>query len=301
MKRFRPLLLLVAAIVSAASASFAAQPAARNPSRERKIEEALAAASSALVPTFRRATEALDSGKYAEAEPLYKEVLASAPNFTPAMRRLGGVLVQLGRRADGLALMNQAVQIDRSPENLISLAGALGYGPNGITTSTADLKAAFGLAKEAAQANRDPEDDAYDAMVAQLALGLQDKTSFRLAVDALNTKHPRAASTHYFAAVAAAIDGRWEQAETRFAKRSVSGSRTKPPKHSSLQACIRGRMCGDTRAIPGICSSRGRRACCSCSSPDGFSPAGRCHRSSERIRMFSRRIRNDRSGGLIAL
>jgi len=213
MKRCRPLLLLVAAIVSAASASFAAQPAARNPSRERKIEEALAAASPALVPTLRRATEALDSGKYAEAEPLYKEVLASAPNFTPAMRRLGGVLVQLGRRADGLALMNQAVQIDRSPENLISLAGALGYGPNGITTSTADLKAAFGLAKEAAQANRDPEDDAYDAMVAQLALGLQDKTSFRLAVDTLTTKYPRAASTHYFAAVAAAIDGRWEQAE----------------------------------------------------------------------------------------
>jgi len=61
--------------------------------------------------------------------------------------------------------------------------------------------------------NRDPDDDAYDAMVAQLAIGLEDQASFRLALDTLRSKYPRAASTHYFSAVAAAIDGYWEHAE----------------------------------------------------------------------------------------
>jgi hypothetical protein len=61
--------------------------------------------------------------------------------------------------------------------------------------------------------NRDSEDESYDATVAQFAIGLDDNLSFRQAVEVLTSKYPRAASTHYFAAVAAAIDGRWEHAE----------------------------------------------------------------------------------------
>ena len=82
----RSILLVLAAALFAASSSPAAQPPSRNATRERKIEESLAAVSPAAAPAFRRATQAMDSGKYAEAEPLYREVLASAPEFTPAMR-----------------------------------------------------------------------------------------------------------------------------------------------------------------------------------------------------------------------
>ena len=97
----RSILLVLAAILLTASYSLMAQPPSRNTTRERRIEDALASVSAGAVPTFRRATQAMDSGKYAEAEPLYREVLASAPEFTPAMRRLGGTLVTLGRDADG--------------------------------------------------------------------------------------------------------------------------------------------------------------------------------------------------------
>ena len=209
----RCIVLVVAAAALFTASSLAAQPRPRNASRERKIEEALASVAPGAVPTFRRATEARDSGRNAEAEPLFREVFAAAPTFTPAMRRLGGVLVELGREGEGLPLLKQAVQVDRSPENLVSLALGLAYRAGGKMGSIEDQQTALALAKESARANRDPDDESYHAMVAQLALGLDDNRSFREAAEALASQHPRTTATHYFAAIAAAMDGRWEQAE----------------------------------------------------------------------------------------
>lgn len=208
----RSILLMVAATLLTAS-SVAAQSRSRNPSRERRIEDALASVSAGAVQTFRRATQAMDAGKHAEAELLFGEVLASVPAFTPAMRRLGGVLIELGRDKDGLALLNRAVQIDRSPENLVSLATALTYRAAGKMGSPTERKAALGLAKEAAELNDAPDDGSYDATVAQLALAVNDTVSFRQAVENLTSKQPQTAAAHYFAAVSAAMDGRWERAE----------------------------------------------------------------------------------------
>lgn len=208
----RSIFLIVGATLLTAS-SLAAQSPARNATRERRIEDALASLSVDAVPAFRRGTETLDQGKYSEAEPLFREVLAAAPEFTPAMRRLGGVLIELGRDDQGLALLRRAVEIDRSPENLGSLAMGLAHRAGGKTGSIADQKAALGYAKEAARANSDPTDETYDAVVGQLAIGLQDFASFREAANALARAHPGAMVTHYFAAVAATLDGRWEHAE----------------------------------------------------------------------------------------
>ena len=209
----RCLYLLTAAILVIASSSLSAQRISRETPKERSIEETLASISVSSVPTFRRATEAMDSGRFTDAEPLYRQVLTSAPEFTPAMRRLGDVLMSLNRDTEGLALLNRAVQIERSPENLISLAQALAYRAGGKAGSTAEQKAALGLAKEAAQANHDPQDASYDATVAQLALALDDTGSFRQALQTLTQKYPRDGATHYFAAVDAAIGGHWETAE----------------------------------------------------------------------------------------
>ena len=123
----RSFLLLVAVTLLTATRSLASPHPPRDSPRERKIEQALELISPGAVPTFRRATQAMDSDKNAEAEPLYREVLASAPQFTPAMRRLGYALNALGRHADALAFLNRAVQLDRSPENLISLVDVLAF------------------------------------------------------------------------------------------------------------------------------------------------------------------------------
>jgi Zn-dependent protease with chaperone function/tetratricopeptide (TPR) repeat protein len=214
----RCLVLVVAAAALFTASPLAAQPRPRNASRERRIEEGLASVAPAAVPAFRRATQAMDSGRNAEAEPLFREVFAAAPAFTPAIRRLGAVLVELGREGEGLPLLNQAVQVDRSPENLAGLARGLAYRAGGKMGSIAEQQAALGLAKEAARANRDADDESYHAMVAQLAIGLDDNRLFREVVEALTTKHPRTAATHYFAAIAAAMDERWEHAEDEIRK-----------------------------------------------------------------------------------
>ena len=209
----RWIVLVVAAAALFTASPLAEQPRPRNASRERSIEEALASVAPAAVPTFRRATQAMDSGSNAEAERLFREVLAAAPAFTPSIRRLGGVLVELGREGEGLPLLNQAVQVERSPENLASLALGLAYRAGGQTGSIAERRSALGLAKESAGANRDSDDESYHAMVAQLAIELDDNRSFREALEALTSKHPQTAATHYFAAIAAAMDERWEQAD----------------------------------------------------------------------------------------
>ena len=178
-------LVLVVAVAALFSASpLAAQSRPRNASRERKIEEALASVAPAAVPAFRRATQAMDSGRNAEAEPLFREVFVAVPAFTPAMRRLGGVLVELGREDEGLTLLKQAVQVDRSPENLAGLATGLAYRAGGKMGSIGERQTALNLTKEAARANGDAGDESYHAMVAQLAIGVDDNRSFREAVEA---------------------------------------------------------------------------------------------------------------------
>jgi hypothetical protein len=79
--------------------------------------------------------------------------------------------------------------------------------------SIAERQTALNLMKEAARANGDADDESYHAMVAHLAIGVDDNRSFREAVEALTSKHPRTAAAHYFAAIAAAMDERWEHAE----------------------------------------------------------------------------------------
>jgi tetratricopeptide (TPR) repeat protein len=208
-----------AVIVGAAIAwVFAASHAAAQPSRdtqkEHRIEAALTAVAPAALPAFRRATAAMDSQRYAEAVSLFREVLAAAPTFTPAMRRLGYVLTESGRRAEGLPLLGEAVRIERSPENLVSLAMGLAYRAGNIAGTPAELKSALALAKEAASANRDPDDESYLAAVGQLAAAADDVAAFRQAADVLARKHPRTMAAHYFGAMVAAMDHEWARAES---------------------------------------------------------------------------------------
>ena len=161
---------------------------------------------------------------------------------------------------------------------------------DGINRGTAELRS--DSQKSLLDANRDSDDESYHAMVAQLAIGLDDNRSFREALEALTSKHPRTAATHYFAAIAAAMDERWEQAEDEIREAERLGLPHEAVE-SFLASGVHSRAnVWSTRATPCICSSRGLWACCCCSSRDGFYPAGCCCRSSERIQMFSPPMRN---------
>src|SRR5215213_9768432 len=136
-------------IFAAAAPRASAQAPQRDMQKEAQLWEELAAISPKSVETFKRATEAADKGDMKEAVRLYNEVIQKAPNWDAVNRRLGISLVDSGQTADGIALLRDAVEFKRSPENLISLAQALAYPSPNTEGSVKEKTEALTLAKEA--------------------------------------------------------------------------------------------------------------------------------------------------------
>src|SRR4051812_160404 len=108
--------------------SFAQEPKPqRDMQKETQIWKELASISPASVETFKQATEAMDRGDGKEAVRLYNEVMVKAQNWDVINRRLGFALMEAGQTTEGLALLRKAVDLKRSPENLISLAQMIAY------------------------------------------------------------------------------------------------------------------------------------------------------------------------------
>jgi Zn-dependent protease with chaperone function len=189
--------------------------AARNVGRDIQKEAVIIAELEAMAPEavhdFAAATNALDTGNWAQASELFARVLALAPEFDPALRRSGAALVRLGKHDEGIKLHEQAIAIRRSPENLISLAYSLAFPADTQKASVEALKRASDLAAETAQIN--PLDPAPIALKAQIALRLDNAPLFRETVGVLLRDHPDHMPTHYFAAIRAAMDGNWSVAE----------------------------------------------------------------------------------------
>jgi Zn-dependent protease with chaperone function len=109
--------------------------------------------------------------------------------------------------------MEQAVEIERSPENLISLAESLLMGIRGGGTPAIMQQRALDLAKEAAAAHPAHDDPEYEGVVAQAALALHKQDEFRTAVGHLMHTYPRDPRSHYFDAIRSAVEGDWIGAE----------------------------------------------------------------------------------------
>jgi Zn-dependent protease with chaperone function len=207
---FKP--CLISAVVLAVAVSSHAQPGRRDPRREQRIVQQLSDIAPSAVQDFQRATVALDRGDYATAVPLYRSVVDKAPDFTPALRRLGLSLMATGSSQDGLHLLERAVARERSPENLVSLAHALAFPGPGKQGSESERDRALGLAKEAAARYRGTDDPSYLALVAQLALSLRRFDDLRRAAASLEATYPNEMATHYAAAFQAALASDWMRA-----------------------------------------------------------------------------------------
>jgi tetratricopeptide (TPR) repeat protein/Zn-dependent protease with chaperone function len=199
-----------------------AQPNERDLEKEKLIWQKLESIAPRSVETFKEATIALDERDYQKAARLYEVVFKKAPDFDPVMRRLGGSLVEIGRRQEGLALLEKAIEKNRSPENLVSLAQHLSFIAEDKRAPRQDLERAMILAKEAANANS-ANDPSYWALVAQLSLELDREQDLREATRMMVKKHPEAMATHYFSAILAATDGDWIKAEEEVKKAQSMG------------------------------------------------------------------------------
>src|SRR5262249_45833393 len=154
------------------------------------IVQQLATIAPGSVDDFRNATAALDRDDWPKAVEGFRKVVAQAPRFSPAVRRLGGSLVEVGQRTEGLQLLDQAVAIERSPENLISLAQSLAFGNKAAGVSPGDLDRALDLAKEACQSPTIANDPSYLFVVAQLGLQMNKLDDFHAALGRLQREYP---------------------------------------------------------------------------------------------------------------
>jgi tetratricopeptide (TPR) repeat protein len=199
--------------------SICAYGQSRDAAKEHAIERQLEQISPGSVESFKQATEALDRNDFAEAVPLYRQVLDTAPDFDPARRRLGMALVQLGQTDEGLTLLSSAVTHERSPENLISLAFALAVPPEG-SPGTDNMQKAMVLAKEAFMLNNDP--DAL-FLYTNMAVRLQSMAEFKEAVSFCKANFPEEMLTRYYSAIEAAVDEDWTRAETEIKRAGELG------------------------------------------------------------------------------
>jgi tetratricopeptide (TPR) repeat protein len=200
-----------------------AQAQERNMVKEKAIWDELASISPQAVPAFKAATEAFDKEDYPEAARLYQEVLKKAPEFDPLYRRLGTALILTGNEKEGMPLLEKAVQLKRSPENLITLAGMSAYPAPGKQANRTVQERALGLAIEANNRNKDNSDPAYPALVAELSLDLDRVQSFRDATKQLADRHPDLLQTHYYKAILAAHDEDWATAEDEIKRAEALG------------------------------------------------------------------------------
>src|SRR5262249_47106113 len=180
--------------------------------REAAILDQLRKVAPASVGDFEAGTAAMDSQDYAYAIDSYQKVVKKAPEFDPALRRLGISLAESGRLREGREFLEKAVKKNRSPENLISLAQVLAYPGQDIVGSKEDKEQALMLTREA-NSKITEDDPSYPTLLAQLSLDLDRPNEFRAAVRTLAEKHPDLMQTHYFNAILAATDEKWSQAE----------------------------------------------------------------------------------------
>lgn len=193
----------------------------RDLEREAQIEKELGQIHPELVGPFRAARIAFDTENYAEAGRLLREITAKAPDYDVAFRRLGSCLVREGKRAEGLALCERAVALNRSSENLSTLAYNLAVDKSG-DEHRADCERALQLLRECRTKPRGTELDTL-ALTAQVALGLNNRGEIHAANALLAKKYPNELATHYFGAVEAALEQHWLRAEKEIRKAEKLG------------------------------------------------------------------------------
>ena len=112
-------------LVLAVARAAAAGSAERRAAKDAALVEELRKKNPEAAETFREANDASYANDLPRAVALYEKVGAAAPGFTPALRRRGLLLVQMGKRAEGLALARQALSLEDTPTNEANLALAL--------------------------------------------------------------------------------------------------------------------------------------------------------------------------------
>ncbi|HSP17534.1 MAG TPA: M48 family metalloprotease [Thermoanaerobaculia bacterium] len=172
-----------------------------------KLEQQLKASDPALVETWHAANLAREAGKHEEALRLYADVHQRVPQFDHALRRQAGEEIILGRRDLAIQHARQALGIDRSAENLATVAAALVF--NG-KPDAAEIEQAKSLVSEAI--GKKPNESYSHAVLAQVAILRNDFDSLKRETQKLEVLAPRELQTQVLRITVAASEGEWSTA-----------------------------------------------------------------------------------------
>lgn len=192
----------------------AAQPALRAAESvaefTERISRELKAKDPAAALAFDEANRARDLEKWAEAERHYEEVLRLEPGYVHATRRLCGVVLSQGRRAEAQALCRQALASADAPENRSALISTLLPADAKTPATAAERQEAR---SHAIQLLVVPDLDAvllYPAC--QAAAAAEDLVLLRRCAGRLESIAPRDVAAQYFRWIVAMSDGDVEAA-----------------------------------------------------------------------------------------
>jgi hypothetical protein len=170
-----------------------------------------------LVPVFAEMREALDRDDLARADSLLSIIVSGAPTFDRGVRYLGFVRLFRGDLAGANRLMEQAVTIRRSPENLDAYAECLAASVGASSDSMEVAQLALNQLHESRLLggwNRTRE----ALLLARLGLFVGSKDEVALAAGELMELMPDSAETHFYAAVVARDNQNWSLAKEEIEK-----------------------------------------------------------------------------------
>src|SRR6185369_1166222 len=110
--------------------------------KEKAIWDQLQQVAPKAVDDFKAGTVALDNGNFEEAIKRYRSVTEQAPEFDHGIRRLGLSWAAAGKTDEALVLLESALNLNRSPENLSGLAQTLAYRGENVPVSPLDKQRA---------------------------------------------------------------------------------------------------------------------------------------------------------------
>src|SRR5262249_30596743 len=221
-KRRIGIVILAAVFVSAIVLTASGQQNGRDMDKEQAIWRQIQSVAPKAVDDFKAGTTALDNSNYQEAARLYQRVYKQAPGVDAVNRRLGISLVLIGQIDQGMPLLETALKLKRSPENLYSLAQYLAFPSDTQEGDRAAKERALPLVKEANQL-AGGRDIAYTVLTAQVALSLDKMDDYRAATRILISDFPDMMASHYYDAILLAMDDNWPAAEVEIKKAGSMG------------------------------------------------------------------------------
>ncbi|MGB8645455.1 MAG: tetratricopeptide repeat protein [Anaerolineae bacterium] len=206
-------LMAVLTLAGTARAQGETPTGGRDPAAEQEIINRLAAISKDAVPLFQQGTTALDAGDGQTAKAYFQFVLQLAPKFPEALRRLSYAELQLGNVEPAIARAREAMTVDNSPYNRVTLTRAL-LAANDPTSNAEALT----LAKSAVQDA--PNDLSTNEALMWAGAANKDTESIRQGSNALVRLAPDYGWGHYYIGMLALQDGQRQkaQAELQLAK-----------------------------------------------------------------------------------